>query len=277
MAPKGHWRSFPQNLTDENGEAHVAAALHREHQHLQRQLAQMRKVCLEAFEQLRVLHQVTLELEAERERLLSELRPHINDRVSEAGVLSSDMLLDLLWRGDGTVLVPMPRFLQRQATMQQHAGPSGGQSNVHQSRQDSPQRFEAPSTMPPMPRFLGVRLRPGLAPPPPAPAPPPRARPMMATAMPRMGRSMAAPSQAGPFGRQRPWREAVPYGEAGAFRTQRQWGAAMVAEARDRNRVSHGRQRHHRQRPVASTTNFGEAMRTMAAMVQQLPTAAVAA
>mmetsp|Transcript_61340 Transcript_61340/g.121402 ORF Transcript_61340/g.121402 Transcript_61340/m.121402 type:complete len:276 (+) Transcript_61340:158-985(+) len=275
MAPKGHWRSFPQNLTDENGEAHVAAALHREHQHLQRQLAQMRKVCLEAFEQLRVLHQVTLELEAERERLLSELLPLIMDQ--------PDMLLDFMRRGYGTVLLPVPRFLQRQSTMQQHAGPSGGQSNVHQSRQDAPQRFEAPPTMPPMPRFLGVRQLPGPVPPPPAPAPPPRAQPTMATAMPGTGRSMAAPAQAGTFGQQMPWREAVQFAETGTLvmvgpqPSQRQWGAAMVAEARDRNRVSHRRHRRHRQRRVASTTDFGEAMRTMAAMVQQLPTAAVAA
>jgi len=275
MAPTtGHWRSILQNVTDENGQE-ISASLQMEHQRLQRELAQMRKACLEVFQRLRVLHQGTLELEAERDRLISELWPIIMEHVGQAGGLRPDMLLDLMRRGYGTVLLPAPRFLQRQANVQQHVGQSGG--NVHQPGQDSPQHYEAPPTMPPMPRFLGVRQRPGPALPPPVPAPPPMSQPTMATAMPGAGRSMTAQSQAGTFGRQRPWREATPFGEAGAFRAQRQWGAAMMAEARDRNRVSHRRQRRHRQRPAASTEDFGEAMRTMAAMVQQLPTAALAA
>lgn len=285
MAPStGHLRSILQNVTDENGQE-ISAALQREHHRLQRELAQMRKACLEVFERLRVLHQGTLELEAERDRLISELWPIIMDHVGQAGGLRPDMLLDLMRRGYGTVLLPAPRFLQRQANMHQHVGPSEGQNNVHQSGRDSPQRYEAPLTMPPMPRFLGIRQRPGQASQPstPAPhglpltAPPPMVQTTMATAMPGAGRSMAAQAQAGTFGRQRPWREVAPFGEAGTFRAQRQRGAAMMAEARDRNRVSHRRQRRHRQRPAASAEDFGEAMRTMAAMVQQLPTAALAA
>jgi len=285
MAPTGLWRSRVQNMTDENGQE-ISAALQREHQRLQRELAQMRKACLEVFERLRVLHQGTLELEAERERLLSELWPIIMEHMGQAGGLRPDLLLDLMRRGYGTVLLPAPRFLQRESNLQQHAGPSSGRSSVHQSGQDAPQRYEAPPTMPPMPRFLGARQQPGPATPLGQTAAPARPTTMgqpamvtstMATAMPGTRRSMAAQVQVGPPRRQRPWREPAQFGEAGAFRAQRQWGAAMMAEARDRHRVSHRRQRRHRQRPAASTEDFGEAMRTMAAMVQQLPTAALAA